>query len=460
VAWNAVDAQGLSELIARKHSAGRSGNYGELVQSTTCPELWIPREFQVVKLSETHLPSPANPEFIVPAAVDGMAAFALPNGNVRLIRNHEVGDEAQRAQPFGKRAYDARAGGGTTSLEVQISGQGRDLTARLLREYPSLTGTLINCAGGPTPWGSWLSCEETTDGLEHGYERPHGYVFEVPLAAAEEVEPVPLRALGRFEHEAVAVDPRTSIVYLTEDMDVPTLVQPGLSADDRPGSGLYRFIPNTPQRLLDGGRLQMLAIRDRPRYAAHRDQTPGTVLPVHWVDIHDPDPAAAELDSSAVFKQGWNQGAARFYRLEGCWWGDNSIYFNSTNGGNARAGQIWQYRPTQPDGGELRLIFESPSRNVLDGPDNLCTSPRGGLVVCEDGGNEQFIHGLLPGGELFHLVRAPVQEGKPHPTEFAGACFSPDGRVLFFNQQGATRSYNPTHGATYALWGPWEKGQL
>ncbi|MGH7468067.1 MAG: alkaline phosphatase PhoX [Longimicrobiales bacterium] len=459
-AWNAVGPDGVSELLVRKNAAARAGNYGELVQSTTCPEFWIPKDFQVVKLSETHLPSGANPEFTVPVAVDGMAAFRLPNGNVRLIRNHEVGDEANRATPFGKRPYDAKAGGGTTSLEVSITGQGQDLALRVVREFPSLTGTLINCAGGPTPWGSWLSCEETTAGPSKGYERPHGYVFEVPVAATEEVDPIPLRALGRFEHEAVAVDPRTSIVYLTEDMDIPTMAQPGLSAEERPGAGFYRFIPNRPQQLAAGGRLQMLAIRDRPRYVANRDQTPGTVLPVRWVNIEDPDPAHAEQDSSALFKEGWSKGAARFQRLEGCWWGDSSVFFNSTTGGNARAGQIWQYRPTQTDGGELRLVFESPARNVLDGPDNLCISPRGGLVVCEDGGAEQFIHGLIPSGELFHLVRAPVQDGKPRPTEFAGACFSPDGHVLFFNQQGVTRSYNLTHGATYALWGPWDKGLL
>ena len=181
-AWNAASATELNERLVAKRQHTSDG-YGELVQSTTCPELFIPRDFHIVKLSETHLPSSANPAFMVPAAVDGMAAFALPNGNVRLIRNHEIGDEATRAKPFGKRPYDPKAGGGTTSLEVRVTGRGSDVSLSVVREFPSLTGTLINCAGGRTPWGSWLSCEETTNGPARGYEKAHGYVFEVPVSA-------------------------------------------------------------------------------------------------------------------------------------------------------------------------------------------------------------------------------------------------------------------------------------
>jgi secreted PhoX family phosphatase len=268
--------------------------------------------------------------------------------------------------------------------------------------------------------------------------------------------------MGRFEHEALAVDPSTGIVYMTEDMDTPTLpaAEWPTDANERTGCGFFRYIPNVPQRMAAGGRLQILAVRDQPHFNCANDQKPGLALPVRWIDLGDPDPANAERDSSVLFKEGWSKGAARFRRLEGCFWGDRSVYFNSTDGGNVRAGQIWQYRPTSRDGGELRLVFESPSRDVLEGPDNLCTSPRGGLVICEDAGGEQYIRGLSPDGELFNLVRAPVEQGKTQPTEFAGSCFSPDGRVLFFNQQGSTRSYIPIHGGTYALWGPWERGAL
>jgi uncharacterized protein len=459
--WNA-DPSDVSAIIERRRTQHNLAGYGELVQSTTCPEFMIPRDFRIVRISETFMPSTVDPNFIVPAAVDGMAAFRLPNGNVRLIRNHEIGDEAERARPLGKRAYDAKAGGGTSSLEIRIAGSGRDLAVQLVREFPSLSGTLINCAGGPTPWGSWLSCEETTKDMISGYEKPHGYVFEVPIGATSEVEAVPLRAMGRFEHEAVAVDPGTGFVYLTEDMDAPTLpaAESALPDGTRPGSGFYRFIPNERGRLSAGGKLQMLAVRDQPNFKAETNQKPGDRLAVRWVDIEDPDPKDAGRDSSNVFRQGYAKGAARFARLEGCWWGDKTCYFNSTSGGNARAGQIWQYRPTEREGGELILVFESPSRAVLEGPDNLCTSPRGGLVICEDGGSDQFVRGLLPDGQLFDLVRAPVQEGKARPTEFAGSCFSPDGRILFFNQQGSTRSYLNVHGGTFALFGDWARGGL
>jgi secreted PhoX family phosphatase len=367
-----------------------------------------------------------------------------------LIRNHEIGDEAARAQPFGKRPYDAHAGGGTTSLEIEVHGKGDDLSVKLIREFPTLSGTLTNCAGGGTPWGSWLSCEETTAGSAHGYEKPHGYIYEVRVDASEESDPVPLKAMGRFLHEAVAVDPGTRIVYMTEDFNSPL----------QTGSGFYRFIPNQHDQLQAGGKLQMLAVRDQPNYKTENGQTPGTVFQAYWVDIDDPDPADAETSPSAVFLQGWNKGAARFSRLEGCFWGDGAVYFDATNGGNIKAGQIWQYRPTSQDAGELRLVFESPSRDVLEGPDNLCVSKRGGLVICEDAGGEQYMRGLTKQGEIINLVRAPVEQGKIPPTEFAGSCFSPDGRILFFNQQGSTRSYIKVHGGTYALWGPWERGGL
>jgi secreted PhoX family phosphatase len=305
--WNALSAEELSYQLSRRSSMQSAGGYGELVQSITCPEFWIPKDFNIVRLSETFTPSRTNAEFLVPAAVDGMAAFALPNGNVRLIRNHEIGDEAVRAKPIGQRPYDARAGGGTTSLEVQITGKGNDLAVTLLREFPSLCGTLINCAGGGTPWGSWLSCEETTLGTAAGYEKPHGYVFEVPVIAGEEVEPVPLKAMGRFEHEALAVDPNTRIVYMTEDCDTA----------NRPGSGFYRFIPNRADHLTEGCKLQMLAVRDKPNYNTENGQTPGVALPVYWVDIDEPEPPGAEANSSTVFMEGASKGGARFQRLEG-----------------------------------------------------------------------------------------------------------------------------------------------
>ena len=204
----------------------------------------------------------------------------------------------------------------------------------------------------------------------------------------------------------------------------------------------------------------MMAVTGEPGYLTARGQTPGTALSVHWVDVDDPDPANAGEDSLAVFKQGVAKGAARFARLEGAFHGDDGIYVVSTNGGDATAGQVFHYRPTSADGGELTMVFESPSKDVLDSPDNIVLSPRGGLVMCEDGSDDQFVRGLDRDGKIVNLVRAPHPAGTRQPREFAGSCFSPDGRVMFFNVQGSREAGGSTSSTTYALWGPWENGPL
>ena len=407
-----------------------NGLYGELFRSLDCPELEIPESFRCIRLSSGGIASSVRDGLVVPNAFDGMAAFPLPNGNVRLIRNHEMVDSADVGVPIGDPHYDSRASGGTTSLEVRISVQDGELAVELVDEFVSLAGTTVNCAGGPTPWGSWLSCEETMRGPESDYRRPHGYVFEVPVDATGPVDPVPLRAMGRFVHEAVAVDPATGIVYQTEDR-----------SDNR--AGFYRFIPDTPEVLADGGRLQMMAVTDQPRYVTSHGQTQGAVWPVHWVDIADPDRGVSE--------QGFAAGAARFERLEGAFPGDDGIYFVSTSGGDARAGQVFHYLPTSAEAGELRLVFESPSRDILDSPDNIVLSPHGGLLLCEDGSGDQFIRELDREGRIVNLVRGGRRE-------FAGSCFAPDGRVLFFNVQGSREQDGRTASGTYALWRRQEGG--
>ncbi len=430
----------LQGLLACASDAGRRGRlrthpgYGPL--RAVGDELALPASFGYALFGVEGEPmSDGRP---TPRAHDGMAAFPLPNGNVRLLRNHEDRDPAELATLRGdpERAYDRAAGGAVTSLEVAIDADG---APRLVRDFVSLSGTLVNCAGGPTPWGSWLTCEETTAGELRGYGREHGYVFEVPAEVEEEVAAEPLVALGRFVHEAVAVDPETDIVYETEDQS---------------RAGFYRFTPDRPGELRAGGRLEMLAIAGAPGADLTAGQAPGEALRVRWVPIAEPDPTGAGTDPQAVHRQGRERGAARFSRLEGCWHGDGRIYFHATDGGDAGCGQVWAYEPGRE---RLTLVFESPGPEVLDRPDNLTVSPRGGLLLCEDGpGQVQRVRGLTPAGEIFDFARNLVND-----REFAGACFAPDGETLFLNIQGDTRSRGPGHrGMTFAIRGPWNRGPL
>jgi uncharacterized protein len=371
----------------------------------------------------------------MPGAPDGMAAFPGSDGVVHLIRNHELSTGAAFAPAL---AYDAYAGGGTTTLTVRADAAG------LVGGRASLAGTVRNCAGGATPWRSWLTCEETVLGpsaAAPALEKPHGYVFDVPVDG--EAAPTPLVAMGRFVHEAVAIDPRSGIIYETEDAR---------------RAGLYRFVPATPGRLADGGQLQMLAVRGHPWCDLRNGQPANVAYSIYWVDIDDPDrmhanPTAA--DGGGVFSQGFEAGGAVFARLEGACYAEGKIFVTSTDGGHARMGQVWQL---DIDRRELRLVFESPGADVLNMPDNLTMSPRGGLVLCEDGTANPCIHGLTTDGRVFRFARNAVRLSGEHngiagdfsTSEFAGATFSPDGRWLFVNVQ--------SPGITLAITGPWEAG--
>jgi len=440
------------------------GGYGELVEETgivALPEGFRLRAFGAIgeRMSDGN---------VTPLALDGMAAFPDPagDGRVRLLRNHEDRNGPTGRTIAGENAYDPAAGGGVVTLVV-------DRCRSLVRDFVSLNGTAVNCAGGPTPWGSWISCEETVVGTSEGFGKPHGYVFEVPAEAEGPVEPHRIREMGRFSHEAVAVDPSTGVVYLTEDN--------GFEEGDpyRPGSGFYRYLPESPGRLQEGGRLQMARVRGEPGLQLFRGTeigiSVGAGIEVEWVDIDEPDPDPGDdLPEGerlvSVFRQGAERGAAVFSRPEGCWFGDGSVFFHDTEGGpvfgGGRRGQVWQYVPSPREGqpgeadepGSFVFVFESPGPEILDGPDNITVSPRGGIVICEDGDGTQHLRGLTPEGRIFELARNTL-----NGSELAGATFSPDGRTLFVNIQG------PTHGTpeecagkgrTLAVWGPWERGAL
>ena len=409
--------------------------YGPLVpvadSTTGLPLLQLPEGFRYVSFGWTG--DPLEGGGVTPGAHDGMAAFAGPDGLVHLVRNHEL-SPAPAFAPW--LAYDPAAGGGTTTVVFNPA------TERVERARASLSGTLRNCAGGPTSWGSWLTCEETILGPEDNpaLTARHGYVFEVPLDSAPSRRP--LTAMGRFVHEAVAVDPATSIVYQTEDAN---------------RAGCYRFVPTSAGRLAEGGRLQMLAVRGRPRADLRTRQLTRVPMGVYWVDIAVPDVARPGREGQSVFDQGRRVGGAMFARLEGAWHNDGRIYLTSTSGGDAQMGQVWELTPASD---ELRLVYESPGGHELNMPDNLTVSPRGGLVLCEDGTANPCVHGLTQDGHITRFARNNVVlagernalAGDYRASEFAGAAFSPDGRWLFVNVQ------NP--GITMAITGPWERGPL
>jgi len=360
----------------------------------------------------------------VPGLHDGMGAFLQDDGRtVVLVRNHEI----TRAPLNGAVAvYDPRCGGGTTTLGFDLdSGEWRSSRA-------SLAGTFKNCAGGPTPWGTWLSCEETVSSPLPGWlEQPHGYVFEVPVHG--DGDPQPLTGLGRFRHEAAAVDPATGIVYLTEDES---------------DAGLYRFVPGAGKRgaesLRAPGSLQMLAIDGRPNFQGR--WSVGLTLAVTWVDIDDP-----MLDSGRpVYRQGHAQGGMRFKRLEGCWWDAGRLYFVSTSGGLAGSGQVWEL---DPGAARLRLLFESPGGDVLDMPDNVVMLSNGTLMLCEDGGTPSRLALLTSGGAVVPVAENNIVlngrngfEGDFRGGEWCGACQAGD--WVFANIQ--------TPGITFAITGPWD----
>jgi len=391
----------------------------------------------------------------VPFAHDGMAAFQGEDGRVILICNHELGIKLREFGPFGPYPldiprsvnqdfiYDLGGGrtpgaGGTTTTVYNPA------TGKTERQHLSLTGTELNCAGGPTPWGSWLSCEEcfTSPGDERyknalfNREKLHGYVFEVPASATELVRARPIRAMGRFEHEAVAIDPKTGIAYMTEDR------QYGL---------IYRYIPTVPGKLIEGGKLQALAILNRPSQNTHNWSNEPSIrlrrpMQTSWVDLYDVDSEENDLRL-----RGAADGAATFARGEGMCVTSTGIAFACTIGGPARLGQVFTYTPSPFEGtakesespGRLELVAQSNTESLLRHADNMTEAPWGDLIVSEDTASSCGIIGIRPDGTQYAIADNAYSE-----SELAGVCFSPDGKILFVNIQ--------YPGMTIAITGPWE----
>lgn len=416
--------------------------------------LELPEGFQYRSFHDTSSPIILDDGALLPGRHDGMGAFRGPGGNVVLVRNHEV---AGSGTAFGdaSRAYDPAAMGGTTTVEVTPFGE-------VVRAYASLNGTMSNCSGGQMPWGSWITCEETVNGPDVGPDfsgapndkltQPHGFIFEVPVDGRSDAQPI--TAAGRFSHESVAFDPHEGALYLTED-------------DFGFASGFYRYKPkNNPMqtgRLDNAGRLQMLRVKGQPNANLAAAQPLRATYQVEWVDIDDPTHAGRTRHENNdalmyVADQGWDQGAAYFSRLEGSVYDNGVVYFTATQGGGPAEtstgpiadgfgngwGQVWAYHT---DAQILQLVYESPDRDTLDFPDNVTTSRRGTLVLCEDHDIDNYLRGLSRGGQLFDIARNAIP-GRTQ-EEFAGSTFSPDGHTLFVNIQAS-------RGLSFAIWGPWE----
>jgi uncharacterized protein len=423
-----------------------SSDYGPLSPvndlTTGLPLLRLPEGFSYRTYGWTgQVQSDGRP---TPALHDGMAVVAARGNTVALVRNHEQGaiGFVPATPASGAGVYDPAGFGGTTSLLFDT------LQGQFLASFNSLGGTVANCAGGPTPWGTWLSCEETfapwnaTPGAFN-----HGYVFEVPGFGISDGQPI--RALGRFSHEAAAVDPATGFVYLTEDAG---------------SSAFYKFVPNGQWgNLKGGGTLYAMVLDATPRLDTRGLDTGSWA--VTWQEITDPN---------AITLSCFNQAsdAAIIRRGEGCWFDGGRVYFISTSGGSAGKGQVFEYDPRTET---CTLLFSSPNGGVVDGPDNLCVSPRGSILMCEDGSsNPKRLVALTHDGSTFTFAENNIQltraeAGQIMPPQFlglldavipgwgdfrsfewAGACFYD--RWLFVNVQ--------VPGVTFAITGPWEKGAL
>ncbi len=412
--------------------------YGPLLKDRQ-GRLDLPRGFRSKLISKVG--DKMDDGFYVPGLADGMAAFPGPEDTTIIVLNHEyrIGNKESDGPFKGRnkvmdkfdmdKMYDPGIGtaclGSVTTLVYDTKRK------KKLSQHLNMVGTLANCGAAPTPWNTALICEES---FETQREK-HGYAFEVPVSATPEIiKPEPLKAMGRFKREGVAVDPKTNIIYQTEDQ------VDGL---------LCRFIADDPQNLSGGGRLQCLAVVDKPRFDTRNWRIqrfpPGEVFDVQWIDLDNPDPETDDLRL-----RGLSKGAALFGGGEGIFQHGDHIYFSCTNGGTGAKGQIWKYTPSPYEGteregestGKLELFIEPNDPEVMDHPDQLTVASFGDVFVCEDGKDEQYMLGISPEKQIYKFALNALNN-----TELSGVCFSPDQTTMFVNILAS--------GLTFAITGPW-----
>ena len=364
--------------------------------------------------------------YTVPGSPDGMAAFSIENNQTVLIRNHELGrtsgrlmgpfkDPSADALRLGKMQYDSNAFGGTTNIVID------NATNKVVKEYLSLVGTMTNCAGGVSPMDTWLTCEENIS-KKRKNKVPHGYVFEVNPRKDQLQEPVPIKQMGRFQHEAVAFD-KYGNGYLTED---------------RSDGLLYKFVPKSKDSLFEGD-LYALNIRVKDsRNWKKRDVAKNQKYKIKWVKLEDVDPV-----SDTLREEGKEKGATIFARGEGITHDGDSIFITCTSGGKHKKGQIWKLTPNSVQDGTLELWYEVDHKDGLNMPDNITVAPWGDLIVCEDNPDLDRLWGITPDGRPYLIA-----ENNYTGAELAGACFSPGGKTLYINIQ--------QNGQTISIDGDWD----
>jgi secreted PhoX family phosphatase len=411
-----------------------------------------------------------------PAYHDGTGVVDATGGQLTIIQNHEM---TPHMSTFGVphvagTVYDPGAANASGCTVITT-----DTNLRRTAEWVGISGTVRNCAGGVTPWGTWLTCEETfinagatwsAAGQTGTYEKNHGYVFEVFRGESRKQLPKPIKAFGRFEHEALAVEPNLRHVYLSEDASGPNGLFYRWTAPS--GTHLRSGLAN----LLDdsAGTLEAMQIRLDdgsivPDVAYLTSAHLGRPFKVTWTEVPDRD--ATSTPTRRQFADGT---VTRGKKFEGVWSNGQGCYIVNSfafaaNDLPADAtkhdGMVWfydyaaqtitlvTYFPHNPLA-ETEGTFPAFADLYFDGPDNVTVTPWGTLVLAEDGVRASHVLSAVPGGPTYAIARNMLSNGAtsggaPTYSEFTGPTFSPDGRILFVNIQAP--------GITLAITGPWHK---